>query len=327
VDGAVVTWQTTAGTITASSRTNVYGYAHATLTSSTRAVTATATAATDGKSGTAAVRFISIPEPDPEPEPEPEPEPVCTAPAPTTVGITGSRANETRTVTAACPAGQVGEVTINQHRTVVELGTETTRWTCPGPTSSTSVSWSGNHEFGSWIEDSRSDNCVTPPPACTAPATTTTPISKDGGIETRTRTESCPSGQTGEITINESRSITNHGIRTTSWTCPGPTSHISEVWNGADTQGTWTETSRSDTCVTPPPPPPQKSYSWVLVSRVGDQIIDSGPCTSSATIPSPIPACSSQTEGSTYMKNIRRETCAPVYRPGSSSETYQCVGK
>ena len=45
---------------------------------------------------------------------------------------------------------------------------------------------------------------------------------------------------------------TENGTRTTSWTCPGPTSSTSDSWSGTYNNGPWVTTS--NTCVATPPP-------------------------------------------------------------------------
>ncbi len=74
----------------------------------------------------------------------------CTAPAPTTTGISRPLSNQGRDV--GCPAGQTGNHW--QTRTVTESGTRTTSWACPGPTSSTTETWSGSYTYGAWTTTS-----------------------------------------------------------------------------------------------------------------------------------------------------------------------------
>jgi len=74
----------------------------------------------------------------------------CTAPAPTSVAISRPLSNQGRDV--GCPAGQTGNHW--QTRTVTESGTRTTSWACPGPTSSTTETWSGSYTYGAWTTTS-----------------------------------------------------------------------------------------------------------------------------------------------------------------------------
>jgi hypothetical protein len=63
----------------------------------------------------------------------------------------------------------------------------------------------------------------------------------------------CPVGQLGDHW--QRRSVTENGTRTTSWTCPGPTSATSDTWGGGFTYGAWTTTSNTcaAACVLPTP--------------------------------------------------------------------------
>lgn len=83
--------------------------------------------------------------------------PACSAPSPTSTAITRPLADQTQNV--GCPAGQLGDHW--QRRSVTESGTRTTSWACPGPTSSTTDTWSGSYTYGAWT--TTSNNCVTPP--------------------------------------------------------------------------------------------------------------------------------------------------------------------
>jgi YD repeat-containing protein len=90
-------------------------------------------------------------------------QPACVAPAPTEASITREVAADTRNV--GCPEGQVGEHW--QQQTRVELGTQTTTWSCPAvigsPESSTSETWSGTYAATSdWT--TTGNTCHTPAP-------------------------------------------------------------------------------------------------------------------------------------------------------------------
>ena len=82
----------------------------------------------------------------------------CVAPATTNTTVYINRANEPRTL--PCNAGYTG--TITQERTVQEIGTDTTTWSCPGPTPTNSTTWSGTYNYGAWV--TVSDTCVAIPP-------------------------------------------------------------------------------------------------------------------------------------------------------------------
>lgn len=71
----------------------------------------------------------------------------CVAPAPTSTTVYINRTNEPRTI--ACAAGYTGS--ISQERTRQEIGTDTTTWTCPGPSPSNSTTWSGTYNYGGWF--------------------------------------------------------------------------------------------------------------------------------------------------------------------------------
>lgn len=74
----------------------------------------------------------------------------CTAPAPTTTGISRPLSNQGQDI--GCPTGHTGNHW--QTRTVTESGTRTTSWACPGPTSSTTDTWSGSYTYGAWTTTS-----------------------------------------------------------------------------------------------------------------------------------------------------------------------------
>lgn len=139
----------------------------------------------------------------------------------------------------------------------------------------------------------------------------------------------CPAGQAGQHW--QQRNRVENGTRTTSWACPAatgsPVSSTSESWSGTYTaSSSWVTTS--NTCFS------SKSYAWKLVKHEGD-ILNSGMmCTSASytyngtTVPgSSIPSCSAAVEGQTYLYRLTRAACPPVFMPGVSIDTYQCVGQ
>lgn len=197
--------------------------------------------------------------------------------------------------TLACPNGQVG--TIAEQRT--------TSWTCLSSTGS-AVS-----NVSAWTVVS--NTCAT---VCSVPTPSTQTSTE---IRTASQTLACPAGQTGAITQNRQEQRT----QTRSASCPAPTGTF--VWSAWSAWSDWSAntawTTASSTCAT------SKVYQWKLVSHTGDQLIASGPCTTTSTTPSAVPVCSSATEGQTYTYRINRGTCAPVYMPGVSIDTYQCVGQ
>lgn len=202
-------------------------------------------------------------------------------------------ATEGRTLT--CPNGQVGAIT--EQRTV--------SWTCP------SASGSPVSNVSAWSVVSNTCAAV-----CSVPTPSTQTSTE---IRTASQALACPAGQVGAITQERQEQRT----QTRSASCPAPTGAF--VWSAWSAWSGWSATTAwatvSSTCAA------SKVYQWKLVSHTGDQLIASGPCTTSGTNPSPIPVCSSATEGQTYTRTINRGTCAPVYMPGVSIDTYQCVGQ
>lgn len=121
----------------------------------------------------------------------------CPPPPPT---CTNGSNTESRNREQSCPSGQTGSITIQEERAVI------TRADCT--TSS-----------GTWTEVSRNNNCT--PTGSSCPSSSNT--------ESRTRDQSCPSGQTGTISISEQRTVTTNTDCTTSST-------------------SWSEVSRNNTC-------------------------------------------------------------------------------
>lgn len=132
----------------------------------------------------------------------------------------------------ACPSGQVGAM--------VQERTGTQSYACPeawaAPVAS-SVVWGG------WATISSS--CA---PACSAPSPSSVAITRAAPAEIQN--VGCPAGQVGAHMQQRSRS--ESGTRTTSWTCPGPTSSTRDTWSGTYTAtGGWVTTS--NTCAPPIP--------------------------------------------------------------------------
>jgi len=155
----------------------------------------------------------------------------CTPPAASTTVITRALADENQNI--GCPSGYSGDHW--QRRTVTENGTRTTNWTCPGPTSSTSDSWSGTYTYGAWF--TTTNNCVG---VCVVPSPST-----EVNTETRTATQNvpCPSGHTG--THTQAREEVRTQTRTAS--CPTTTGPVS--WTAWSTWSAWTGTTSWTTTV------------------------------------------------------------------------------
>lgn len=228
--------------------------------------------------------------------PPPPPEPACVAPAPEISSIARAMGSESRDV--GCPAGHTGAH--QQSRSITERGEQVRNWTCPGPTgspvSSVSETWLGSYDYGAWATTSNS--CAapapdptptpdpptppapdptpdpptppapdptpdpTPPPTCSAPGPEVTSLTRPAGNDTRNA--GCPAGHTGQHM--QSRSRTENGQQTRSWTCPSPSgspvSSVSTSWLGTYTYGAWSTTS--NTCAEPAPPacvaPPMETF-------------------------------------------------------------------
>ncbi len=266
---------------------------------------------------------------------------------PSTVAACSPPAASSEARTLTCPNGQVGMVT--EQRTTTWACPEawgapqssTTTWTavdsscapCPGPetrsracpsgqlgsiTDQRVFVCSGAGAWGNWAQVA--NTCA---PACVLP----TPGSQTS-TETRaaSHTLACPAGQTGTITQERQEQRT----QTRSASCPAPTGAF--VWSAWSAWSDWSATTAwattSNTCVS------SKSYSWKLVKHEGD-ILNSGMmCTSASytyngtTVPgSSIPSCSTAVEGQTYLYRLTRAACPPVFMPGVSIDTYQCVGQ
>lgn len=114
---------------------------------------------------------------------------------------------------------------------------------------------------GNVICYSPSSTPSTPPSVgtCVAPAATNESIGRAGASESRDGT--CPSGQKGQL--KETRSVSENGTRTTTWSCPSPTgspvSSVDEKWSGTYTYGAWT--TSSSTCKAGGPPAGTKLWT------------------------------------------------------------------
>ncbi|EKT4106642.1 hypothetical protein QEG46_002639 [Stenotrophomonas maltophilia] len=238
------------------------------------------------------------------PQPSPEVTPIPTAP-PVATCIVPSPATRSDTDfnVMGCPAGYLGSQTQTRSRTGA--------YACPEAWAAPVLTW------GAWSAWTTTSNTCAP--ACVAPSPTSVAITRSASNETQS--VACPTGQTGAIA--QTRTRTEKGTRTTSWACPAatgsPKSTVTDKWSGTYTYGGWATTS--NTCKA------AKTYEWKKISHTGDQLIASGPCTTTSTTPRVVPVCSSATEGQTYTYRINRGTCAPVYMPGVSIDTYQCVGQ
>ncbi|HHC8922790.1 TPA: type 4 pilus major pilin [Stenotrophomonas maltophilia] len=145
------------------------------------------------------------------------------------------------TTSSACPSGQVGLITWDYEQArsrLVSYNCPAGTASLPGPTYGAWSSWSNTGQTRS-----RVSTCA---PACSAPAASSVAISRS--LPNQSQTVACPSGQSG--TRTQTRTVTEGGTRTTTWTCPGPTSSASDVWSGSYSYGAWTTTSSN--CVTPP---------------------------------------------------------------------------
>lgn len=148
---------------------------------------------------------------------------------------------QTDSRSSPCPAGQIGLVL--EGRTAQHSYTCPEAWAAPVETVSPWSAWTVT-----------STTCA---PACSAPAPTSTAITR--ALADQTQNVGCPAGQLGDRW--QRRSVTEQGTRTTSWTCPGPTSATSDTWGGGFTYGAWVTTS--NTCTTPAPSgPPAGTALW-----------------------------------------------------------------
>ena len=170
----------------------------------------------------------TTPPPAPPPSAPPPPTTVTACVAPSSWTQTDSRSSP-------CPVGQIGLVF--EGRTAQHSYTCPEAWAAPAETVSPWSAWTVT-----------STTCA---PACTAPAPSTTAITRAAADENAN--VGCPVGQLGDHW--QRRSVTEHGTRTTSWTCPGPTSATSDTWGGGFTYGAWVTTSNTcaGACVLPTP--------------------------------------------------------------------------
>lgn len=166
------------------------------------------------------------PAPPPSAPPPPSTVPACVAPPSWTQTDSRSR---------PCPVGQIG--LLFEGRTAQHSYTCPEAWAAPVETVSPWSAWTVT-----------GTTCA---PACTAPAPSTTAITRAAADENAN--VGCPVGQLGDHW--QRRSVTEHGTRTTSWTCPGPTSATSDTWGAGFTYGAWVTTSNTcaGACVLPTP--------------------------------------------------------------------------
>jgi len=167
----------------------------------------------------------------------------CAAPSPLT---------ENNDQTGTCPTGTVTPAGLP---TFAQTQSRVTTYSCPDPYGTPVASVGG---WSAWSPTAE----ATCQAACTAPGPTEIAITRDVAAETRG--VGCPAGQIGEHWQQQTR--VEHGIRTTSWTCPAaigaPESIVSEGWSGTYTATSdWTTTS--NTCHTPVPTgPPAGTVLW-----------------------------------------------------------------
>lgn len=163
--------------------------------------------------------------------------PPSAPPPPTTVTacVAPPSWTQTESRSSPCPAGQIG--------LVFESRTAQHSYTCP-------EAWDAPVEavspWSAWTVTG-----TTCAPACSAPAPTSTAITR--ALADENANVGCPVGQLGDHW--QRRSVTENGTRTTSWTCPGPTSSTSDTWGGGFTYGAWVTTSNTcaGACVLPTP--------------------------------------------------------------------------
>lgn len=156
-------------------------------------------------------------------------------------GSTAEPQTRWETTSSACPSGQVGLITWDYEQArsrLVSYNCPAGTASLPGPTYGAWSSWSNTGQTRS-----RLSTCA---PACSAPAAASVAISRS--LLNQSQTVACPSGQSG--TQTQTRTVTEGGTRTTTWTCPGPTSSTSDVWSSSYSYGAWTTTSSN--CVTRP---------------------------------------------------------------------------
>lgn len=151
---------------------------------------------------------------------------------------------ETSNQTATCPAGTL---TSAGAPTFLQAQSRLVTYSCPD------VNGSPVASPGAWSEwaPTIAETCAV---ACSAPAPTETPITREAPAEVQE--VGCPAGQEGSHT--QQRARVEAGVSTLSWTCPTPTgaaqSTIVESWSGnLVPAGDWVNTG--NTCATPSGPP------------------------------------------------------------------------
>ena len=195
--------------------------------------------------------------------------PECVVPSPSTQTDTQNR-TATQTI-AGCPSGYTGTIT----QTRPETSTRTRSAYCPAATGAHAwggwSGWSAWAPAGGWTTTSSSCTAV-----CTPPANSSVPISRS--LPVQTQDVGCPSGQTGNHW--QDRPVTEAGTRTTSWTCPGPTSTSSDTWGGGLTYGAWYSTL--NTCVASAPPAPNCGGTPVAPTPICSWVVYAGAATSAS---------------------------------------------
>lgn len=186
--------------------------------------------------------------------------PTATAGTWSSWALTGARRNEVNTCAAtscsgsdtetqlvptsdACPSGYSGVHTWDREQARTR--------TC---NSGTWSAWSG------WADTGNTTNvvntCVDTGGTCTPPGNSSASIVR--ALANQNQDAGCPANHTGSHM--QTRSVTESGTRTTSWTCPGPASTITDTWSGTFTYGSWTTTS--NTCAATTPPTGCSTHTW-----------------------------------------------------------------
>jgi hypothetical protein len=144
----------------------------------------------------------------------------------------------------ACPVGQSGSWTWEEDRT----RTRTVSYNCPAGTAVLPPATFGGWSAYVWsgLRENEVNTCA---PTCVAPAPSGAPTTRALANENQTLA-ACPAGQYGQV--SQTRTVSENGTITTSWTCPGPTSSASTAWLGTFNYGSWSDTS--NTCTACPAP-------------------------------------------------------------------------
>jgi len=152
------------------------------------------------------------------------------------------------TTRGTCPAGQSGVITREAKQT------RTKSYSCPaGTTSLPAPSYTAWTNTGETREVSNTCAATCAAPAPTSAATTRALANENGSIN------DCSAGAWGSHT--RTRTVSENGTLTTSWTCPGPTSSTSTAWLGTFSFGSWVTTGGS--CTACPASTTSVAKQWV----------------------------------------------------------------